>query len=208
MSALEPLLQWMVAAPEWLVYLVLGVAAALENIVPPIPADTVVVFGGFLAARGAAGVWSAFLAVWLANVAGALAVYALGRRYGVGFFRGRIGRLILQPQQLARLDGFYRRYGAGVIFVSRFLPMFRAAVPVFAGVARLGVLRTALPLSAASGLWYGGLVYLGATAGQNWPALASRIEGIGRWAWVVVAPLLVLVGVWWWRSRRHREPDS
>lgn len=203
-ASLEPLLDWLVASPEWVVLLVLAMAAMLENLIPPIPADTVVLFGGFLAARGAAGIWGAFLAVWIANVAGALTVYALGRRYGITFFRGRLGRMILEPRQLARLDRFYRRWGVGVIFLSRFLPMFRAVVPVFAGVARLGVVRTALPLAAASALWYGALVYLGATAGANWPALAARVESAGKWIWIVVAPLVVAVAVWWWRTRRER----
>jgi membrane protein DedA with SNARE-associated domain len=204
-ASLEPLLQWLIASPEWLVLLVLGVAALVENLFPPIPADTVVLFGGFLAARGAAGVWGAFLAVWIANVAGALIVYAFGRRYGISFFHGRLGRMILEPQQLARLDRFYRRWGVGVIFLSRFLPMFRAVVPVFAGVARLSVLRTALPLGTASALWYGGLVYLGAAAGENWPALAARVESAGKWIWIIAAPLVVAVALWWWRTRRHRE---
>lgn len=197
----ERLLDWLAAAPPAAVYGVLGIAAAIENIVPPIPADAVVLFGGLLAGRGTASPWLVFLAVWLCNVAGALLVYYAGVRFGPGFFAGRVGRLILHPGQVHRMSQFYRRFGVGVVFVSRFLPMFRAVVPVFAGVSRIGFWRTAPPLAAASALWYGALVYVGAVAGRNWDQLMSTFRSIGTWFWAVA--LLAAAGVawWWWRSR-------
>lgn len=201
-SSLEPLLQWMLGLPPALVLLVVAGFAALENLVPPIPADVVVLFGGFLAGKGLAPVWLVFVVVWLSNVAGAMTVYVLGRRYGPAFFAGPIGRRVLNPQQLTWLDAFYRRFGIVVILVSRFLPMFRAVVPAFAGVAGVGAWRAALPIALASGLWYGLVVYFGGVAGRNWQEMVGAIEATGRWAWLVAVPLLLAVLVWWWRSRR------
>ena len=204
-GSVERLLEWLSAAPPALVYLALALAAALENIIPPIPADVVVLFGGVVAGQGVANVWVVFLAVWIANVAGALLVYAFGLRYGESFFKGGWGRLLLQPHQLEQLDGFYRRYGVRVIFVSRFLPMFRAVVPVFAGVSRLGFWRTALPMAAASALWYGMIVYLGAAAGRNWREIMEGLSSAGRWLWIVAALVAAGVGWWWWRTRKNAE---
>ena len=198
---LGALLTWLGAAPDAVIYAVLGLAAALENIIPPIPADVVVVFGGVLAGRGDANPWVAFLAVWLGNVLGAMLVYVVGRRHGSTFFAGRWGRILLRPHQLQELDRFYRRYGPGIIFVSRFLPMLRAVVPVFAGVAGLGVVRTALPIVAASALWYGLLVYLGAAAGRNWLHVMAMLNAAGVWFWIAALLALAAVFVWWWRSR-------
>lgn len=199
---LDRLLTWMLALPDWVVRLVLGAAAALENVVPPIPADVVVLFGGFLTAQSGASVWLVFLATWLGNVAGALFVYALGRRFGKRVFATRWGSLLLQPAQLDRLDAFYRRRGVPVLFVSRFLPVFRALVPVFAGMSGLGWFRAALPIAAASALWYGLLVYLGATAGRNWSGIRSAVESGGRWL-ALAALVAALVALrWWWRTRR------
>jgi membrane protein DedA with SNARE-associated domain len=204
-GSVERLLAWLDAAPAALVYIVLGLAAALENIVPPIPADVIVLFGGVVAGQGAANVWLVFLAVWLCNVGSALLVYLFGKHYGEAFFAGRWGRLLLQPHQLEQLDGFYRRYGVRVIFVSRFLPMFRAVVPVFAGVSKLGFWRTALPMAAASALWYGMIVYLGAVAGRNYREILQALSDAGRWLWIVALVVAAAVGWWWWRSRRNDE---
>ena len=200
-EAIGRLLGWLAGASEWAIYLVLSLAAALENIIPPIPADMVVLFGGVLAGQGVGEPWIVFLFVWLGNVAGALLVYLAGLRYGPGFFSGRLGQRILNPGQVERLSVFYRRYGLGVIFVSRFLPMFRAVVPVFAGVSRLGFWRTAVPLAAASALWYGLLVYLGTVAGRNWRQMLALLSSLGGWFWGAAALAVAGVAWWWWRSR-------
>lgn len=199
---IEQLLDWLASAPDAAIYTVLGLAATIENIVPPVPADTVVLFGGLLAGRGTADPWIIFLAVWLCNVTGALLVYFAGLRHGPGFFSGRLGSMILQPGQLERLSVFYLRFGSGVIFVSRFLPMFRAVVPVFAGVSKMGFWRVAPPLAAASALWYGTLVYVGGMAGRNWDQVMAAFSSVGIWFWVVAA---VAAGgvVWWWRHSRE-----
>lgn len=200
-GAIERLIDWLAAAPSWAVVLTLSIAAALENLIPPIPADVVVLFGGVVAGQGAADPWVVFLCVWLSNVATALLVYFLGRRFGAAFFGGRWGSLILRAEQLRQLGAFYNRYGVRVIFVSRFLPMFRAVVPAFAGISGVPFWRTALPMAAASAIWYGLLVYLGTAAGRNWRQVADTLSSTGRWLWVVALVLGGLVGWWWWRSR-------
>ena len=78
--------------PPGLIYLVIGVGAAVENVVPPIPADTFVLLGAFLAESGRASPWLVFLFTWVCNVVSAVMVYRLARRYGTGFFTTRAGR--------------------------------------------------------------------------------------------------------------------
>jgi membrane protein DedA with SNARE-associated domain len=202
-SLWDELLRWMVELPQWILALVLALAAGLENVVPLIPADTVVLFGGFLAGRGGTSLWLAFLATWGGNVAGALLVYAVGRRYGSRFFATRWGSFLLRPRQLEELEKLYQRHGFKVLFFSRFLPVFRSLVPVFAGTSGLGVIRTAVPVAAASAFWYGAVVYAGATAGRNWDALRAGIESAGRWLLIPGALLAAALAWWWLRTRRE-----
>lgn len=206
---IDRIVEWMEQLPEGLVYLVIGTFAGLENIVPPVPADVIALAGGFLAGRGVVSPWIAFLVVWACNVGTALLTYAAGRRYGPGFFSGRVGRLILQPGQMSRLAAFYARHGAKVIFVSRFLPGFRAVVPVFAGTSRLSLPRTAAPIALASALWYGFVVYLGATAGVHWEQIRGAVEASSRWLAIAAVPFFAAVAWWWWTTRgiEHREDD-
>jgi membrane protein DedA with SNARE-associated domain len=205
---LDGFLQRLLDVPEGLLHLIVGLVAALENIVPPIPADVVILFGGFLAGQGAAPLWSVFLAVWIGNVTGALVVYAAGRMYGARFFAGRIGRLLLRPRQLASLSGFYQQYGFGVIFVSRFMPVFRSVVPAFAGISHVGFFRTAVPIAVASGIWYGLLVYLGAAAGENWDRIVATLDAAGRWLYLAAALVAVALFAWWRRTRHAADEEG
>ena len=189
--------------PPALIYVTIGAGAAIENIIPPIPADTFVLLGAFLAASGRADAVLVFLVTWVCNVATAVLVYRLAHRYGRGFFDTTAGHWLLRPNQLEKIGIFYERWGTPAIFVSRFLPAFRALVPVFAGVTRVPLSRVLPPLALASGLWYGILVYMGALAGRNWQAIVEFFGQFSSALLAVAAVLIVLVAAWWIRSRQE-----
>lgn len=205
--SLNSLVGFLAGLPVWLVYLVLGTGAALENLVPPVPADTFVLLGGFIAARGVGEPVWVFLATWGANVASALAVWGAGRRYGVSFFREGAGRHVLHEGQLERVRTFYERWGVWAIFFTRFVPALRAVVPAFAGVGGMPFLRVALPLSVASAIWYGALVWLGATAGRNLDTILEWLSNANRVLLGLGFLLSLAVGLWWWRTRKGRGEE-
>ena len=191
-----------------ILYVVLGLGAGLENVVPPLPADTFVLLGGFLSAGGRVGPVGVFLATWGCNVASALAVYGVGHRYGRSFFSEGWGRHLLTPHQLRRMRGFYERWGITAIFFTRFLPGFRAVVPAFAGVSHLKLLPVAVPLAVASGLWYGALVWLGATAGRNLSTIRDWLSNANLALLVVAGAAAVALAVWWYRTRHPHDEDG
>jgi len=186
-----------------LLYTLLGAGSALENLFPPIPADTFVLLGAFLAAGGRADALTVFLVTWLANTLTALLVYWTGFRFGRPFFQSGLGRHVLNPTQLKRLGDFYARWGLPAIFFARFLPGLRAMVPIFAGVTHQSFPVVAFPVLVASGIWYGGLVWLGASAGRNLPAILEWLSGANRTLLGVAGFACLLMGVWWWRTRRE-----
>jgi membrane protein DedA with SNARE-associated domain len=203
---LNTILSFLGALGPALLYLLLGAGAALENLFPPIPADTFVLLGAFLAAGGRADAWTVFFVTWLANTGAALLVYWAGYRFGRPFFQVGLGRFLLNPAQLRRLGTFYERWGLPAIFFARFLPGLRAMVPVFAGVTRRSFPVVAFPVFVASGLWYGGLVWLGASAGRNLGAVGEWVAGANR---VLLILALVVFGaamIWWFRTRGAGDP--
>lgn len=193
---------WLNGFPDSWVYVGLSLGAAVENVVPAVPADTFVALGGFLAGTGGLQARWVALGTWLANVISALWVVRLSRTHGPAFFARGFGRHLVKPHQMERLAGFYERWGLGAIFFSRFLPGFRAVVPVFAGATNQSVKRLALPLAAASALWYGGLVLLGVMAGRNLELLEAQLGSLGTVLALVAGVVAVLVGWWWIKTRR------
>ena len=104
-----------------------------------------------------------------------------------------------------RLAEYYARYGAVTILVSRFFPVFRVLVPAFAGISRLGFWRTAIPLAAASALWYAALLFVGMFASRNLSKVISTVSAVNVGLVVAAVVLLAGLGVLWWLSRRERQ---
>ncbi|HET7456393.1 MAG TPA: DedA family protein [Gemmatimonadaceae bacterium] len=200
---MQHLLDWLTSLPPAALYAALALVAAVENVFPPIPADTVVAFGAFIATRGNASVPLAFLSTWIGNVAGAMLMYALGRRYGAERLMARLAPRDAGESAEARVRGWYGRRGVWALALSRFLPGARALVPPLAGALRVPPLRAGAAIALASAVWYGGITYLAYRVGDNWDALSRRVGGASRTAGVVAAVVVALVVVVL-LVRRHR----
>jgi len=194
------LIEGLPAAPF---YLAIAVLAAMENILPPVPADTAVAFGAFLAGRGTLDAWLVFLLTWIPNVGSATGMYVLGRHYGRPFIEGPIGRRFVSPAALLHVERLYEQHGAYGIFVSRLLPVWRALVPPFAGVARVPPGRALLPMALASGVWYGGLTYLVASFGSNFEAVLKALGRVNAGLAILATLLLVALGIWIYRRAKR-----
>jgi membrane protein DedA with SNARE-associated domain len=203
----EALLGLISQIPVESIYLLIAAGAALENVFPPVPSDVVVIAGAILADRGVLDPGLVFLVAWLGNLGLAIGVYAASRRYGASLFATRWGRWLLRPGQLERMAVFYSDYGTVTILVSRFFPVFRVLVPAFAGISRLGFWRTAVPIAAASAVWYGMLIGLGIVFSRNLPRLLGPLERVNLTAGLVALAIALLLGLLWWRTR-HEEADG
>lgn len=200
---MQDVLAWLSGLPSAALYAALAVVAAAENVFPPLPADTVVAFGAFLAARGQATLLGAFLATWFGNVAGALLVYMLGRRYGAQFAHRWMSRFGGVTNE-ARLQSMYARRGILALFLSRFIPGLRALVPPFAGALRVPPLRATLAIAVASAIWYGIVTVIAYRVGSDWATLQARLRDAGATA-ALVAGALVMLAVAWYLIRRRRS---
>jgi membrane protein DedA with SNARE-associated domain len=200
---LDRLLDALASLPLVPTYLLLMALSALENVFPPVPADTAVALGAFLARRGEISVVPLVILCWAANLASAAGTYALGRRHGRGFFRDGWGRKLMPPETLAALEEAYARWGTAGIFLSRFLPGLRAAVPPFAGVAGLSPARALVPAAAASAIWYAFLAFAGYELAQNWEAVKALVAAANRALGVVALVVAVALVAWLWRRSRR-----
>jgi membrane protein DedA with SNARE-associated domain len=185
-------------------YAALAVVAGLENVFPPVPADTVVAFGAFLAARGQGTALGVFVTTWFGNLAGAMLIYAVGRRYGAE----RLERRLLGDRAAdaeSRLRALYGKYGLMALFLSRFLPGVRAIVPPLAGALRVPALRAAVAMGAASAIWYGGISYVAFRIGADWERLSGTVGRYGRISAAAGAVLVAIALAVWLVVRWRRE---
>lgn len=202
---MEGVLAWVTSLPPLALYGAMALTAGLENVFPPLPSDTIVAFGAFLAARGRAVLLGVFFAIWAGNVSGAMLVYAIGYRVG----GTRLQHRLLRSGGMGasdRLVSLYHRHGLVALFLSRFLPGARALVPPFAGALRMPVLPVFAAIASASAIWYGIVTIVAYHAGRDFALLRARLFALSRETALVAALLVVLLLAGWLVYRRVRKP--
>ncbi|MGQ0703861.1 MAG: DedA family protein, partial [Gemmatimonadales bacterium] len=189
--------------PPFVIYGVIAISVVVENFFPPSPSDVFVVLAAFLVHRDSLNPVTIFLVAWGFGTTGGIVVYGLARTLGRRFFAGRLGRRLLSPATFAAAEREYLRFGVLGMFLFRMLPAFRSVVAPFAGLVNLSPARAILPITAACGVWYGGLVILGTTLGSEWTHIRTIFGRLNQTLGIIA--LLVLVGLVLWIRKRRRQ---
>lgn len=201
---MNSVLAWLASLPPATLYIILAVVAATENFLPPIPADVIVAFGSFLAARAHRSPIPTIIAVVVGNVGGALAMLALGRRFGASWIHQHLKRVMGERAE-QRVQHWYNRYGLPALFLSRFLPGVRAVVPPLAGAIRVPLGGAVAAIAIASTIWYATLALIAYRLGAEWEHIMDAIKRFQTVA-AIIAGAIVVVGliVWYVLRRRSR----
>jgi membrane protein DedA with SNARE-associated domain len=108
-------------------------AVILGNVGLPVPEETVLALGGFLAQRGQLRLPTVIAAGVLAAIVGDNIGYWLGRRYGRRALE-RYGRYIgVRADRLEKVSAFMTRYGGFAVFAARFVAGARFLAGPLAG---------------------------------------------------------------------------
>jgi membrane protein DedA with SNARE-associated domain len=173
----------------------------------PFPGETMLVAGAIYAGTGHLSIAGVIGAAALGAILGDNIGYAAGR-YGGQALIERYGKYVhLHPEQLARGQQFFRRYGDRAVFFGRFIAVLRAWAAFLAGVNQMRWSKFFL-FNAAGGIcWatlYGMLGYL---LGNNLPLLhrVERVIGVGG---VVVAVIVAIAAFIIWKRRQGQRVTS
>ena len=204
------LLDWVNSLDIGTLYVLLGAVAFVESIFPPAPADVVVAFGAFYAARRNAEFWPVVVAIVIGSVLGSLVIYAVSRRFGAHWMHAKLRRLHLLNAE-EKLEGLYAHYGLAALFVSRFLPGLRAVVSPMAGALRVPVLRYLAVIAVACTIWYGLIIWLAFRVGADWETVKASLHVVGLRVGIIAAVLiavLAVVGHRLWLRHRAKHPHK
>jgi len=200
----ESVLAWLTDLPPAILYVILALVAATENFIPPIPADVIVAFGSFLAARQNQSPIPTIVAVVVGNVGGAIAMFALGRRYGADWIRRRL-RHVMGEGAERRVQHWYNRFGLPALFLSRFLPAVRAVVPPLAGAIRVPATGAIAAIATASTIWYTVIALVSYRVGNQWEQIVSAVGQFQRVAAIVAGAAIAIGLLVWWIVKSRRK---
>ncbi|QDH20617.1 DedA family protein [Saccharibacillus brassicae] len=171
-----------------------------------IPSEIVLAYGGFLVYSGEINFWGAVLFGTIGGVLAQLFIYWISR-YGGRPVLNKFGKYIfIKESHIDHAEKWFKKYGAGVIFSGRFIPVVRHAISIPAGLAKMPTWRFTWLTTLAVIPWSILFVFLGYQLGGQW-------ERIDEKAAPYVVPiilgavflLLVYLVVKAWLTRRKKS---
>ncbi len=117
-------------------YAIIFAALMLAGIGLPVPDEVTLIFGGYLASLGLAGLWTT-LAVAIAGILAADTAGYLTGRYAGHLLARLMARSRHANAAYEKAAGLFAKYGDKIVALSRPLFGIRVAVPIFAGHARM-----------------------------------------------------------------------
>jgi membrane protein DedA with SNARE-associated domain len=198
---------------SWITHVILAMGyvgvvllMAIESACIPLPSEIIMPFAGAVTVPVLAQAYGhAPLNLWMVGLAGAIGcnvgsvlAYFVGAKLGRPFLeRTRWIRFFVTPHELERVDGWFERRGAIMVFVARLLPVVRTFIALPAGIARMNQVRFHVYTFLGSLPWCLALAYAGAKLGENWDGLRPYFHKFD----FVLAIFIVLGAVWFVRSR-------
>lgn len=193
-SFIQEVVQVVSSLPPPGIYLVFFLIAYLENVIPPIPGDVLVAFGGYLAAESVIGLTPVLLLTVVASVFGFMSMYWIGYRWGAQIEQMEKGVRILRfipVQYLNRVRSWMQKWGVGVILANRFLAGTRSVISLAAGLGHIRISSTIICSTISSVLWNGILLAFGWVVHKNWRLIGEYLSIYGK----VILGVLVLYGL-------------
>ncbi|MEO2075810.1 MAG: DedA family protein [Bacillus sp. (in: firmicutes)] len=144
----------------------LGIALGL--MIEVIPSEIVLGYGGYMIAQGHLNFIGAVIAGTIGGTIAQLFLYWAGY-YGGRPFLEKYGKFVLiKKSHIDVAEQWFEKYGAGVIFSARFIPVVRHAISIPAGIAKMSATKFTLYTVAAVLPWSILFLYLGKVLGSNW----------------------------------------
>ena len=176
-------------------YAALGAGVLLENAGVPVPGETMLLAAASLAARGRLSIFLVALVAAAAAITGDNIGFAIGRLGGRPFLERFGGWVLITPERLDRMDGFFRKRGPVAVFGARFVPALRVVAALVAGSSSIHWLTFTIYNALGALAWASGVSALGYFGTGAVASVLPWLRGahLGVWG-LILASALALAG--------------
>jgi len=180
---------WVVSTVESWGYAGIFVSMFLESSFFPFPSEVVMIPAGYLAFQGKMNIVWAIASGTAGSLFGALFNYFLAMKFGRAFLIKYGKYLLLKPESLEKLEGFFAKHGEISTFNGRLIPGIRQYISMPAGLARMSLGKFSLYTILGAGIWVTVLALLGYFLGANEAEVGRYLKNATMIALVCIALL-------------------
>lgn len=175
----------------------------LESAGLPLPGETLLVLAAALASSGRLSIAGVIISAVLGAILGDMGGYWIGRRGGAVLLKRILGKNYEGHISKGRV--FFNRYGAGAVFLARFVPVVRVVAANLAGMTEMPF-STFTRFNVAGGVaWAVTMGSLGYFFGNNLPYLETILRRLGIGVFLAIA--LIATAVWAGRKMSIHETE-
>jgi membrane protein DedA with SNARE-associated domain len=181
-------------------YWTVAIALLLENAGLPVPGETILLTASFLAFSEHRLYLPYIILVGVCAATTGDNIGFLIGHYGGRPLLTRYGKyLLIKPAVIDQGERLFRRYGAAVIGVARFIAGLRVIAGPLAGVLRMHWRTFAIFNFLGAVLWVTVISVAGYLFGRHWERVADIMKNVNIVVFVGIAALIAIV---WYRRRR------
>lgn len=162
-------------------------------------------FAGFLSGLGILNFWLVVLIGAIGNLIGSLLAFWLGRAMGEEWIRVAIRKwgkwILVHEKDFDTSLKWFKKYGQGITFGSRLLPIVRTFISLPAGIANMNIVKFGIFTFIGSFLWSGVLAYLGLKLGQNWQMIEPFFR---KFQFVIIGLAVLAIGYYIYRHLKRK----
>ena len=174
-------------------YLGIAILMFLENVFPPIPSEVIMSVSGVMVAQGRFDFWTLVAVAVAGTTLGNWVWYWIGRWFGYARLKPLIDRygrwLTLDWDEVEKLHDWFLRFGSGIVFVFRFVPIARTMVSLPAGMVGMSQVKFLIWTAAGSTIWISAIAGAGNWFGKQF---AEVDRFIGPLAVVAIGSIVLL----------------
>lgn len=172
----------------WITYFVLGIVSFLENVIPPIPGDTIIIIGSVLVGMKTLNFYILFIITSTFSTLGFIFMFYLGRLLGKEFF---IRKKWISEKNFNYIISFFKKRAYFLILFNRYVVTFRSMIAIITGILGMNPKKVFVLCSISSFTWNYLLIYLGYQAGSNWGDIISLLKKYNLYFVMFISLLLI-----------------
>lgn len=201
---LEAIVEVISSVPWYWILLIAFIVTLVENIFPPSPSDSVLVFIGSLISIGTVGFLELLLFSTLGSILGFIIMFKIGAKFDSGILkRGKIK--FIKIESIEKVERWFQVYGYKLIVANRFLSGTRAVIAFFGGMSGLNFRKTIILSAISAAIWNTILLYVGSIFGANWRSLEEYMKLYGKILFPIGILIIILLAVRWYLQNKNNS---
>ena len=216
------MIAWLTQYFEQFQYIAIALVLFLAGLGVPIPEDIPLIYGGVLSGQGHMNVYIHFAVSMTFILVGDLSLYLIGRRLAAKRLQKNAQSALTptddaldaltptrwerlaSPERLAKVQGYFNKYGSWSVFLGRFVAGVRGAVFLTAGMGGFPLWRFLLLDGLAALISVPLWIALGYWAGARWELLLEQAKTYQLYL-LGALTLALIIGAYLARRRSLRD---